>query len=689
MYNSIQLSTESFDGLKLLESFDDHGYSIDDINDDEKFSAILFSEAVFASGKETVKPLLDYIQKIKDELDNQIQAQEIGHIEKRDGKDVKVVKEFDPTKFWKNQLFKELENEISKIFGFRYVSINPYIEKYLSEEKVFESKIMNCEVYKSDRFPIDGLVTDKGFYDSTKSMVMNIYISLGLLKDLTAAEILAVFLHEFGHSIDPALTTIQYTEVNILSKYLTDRKTSLSKEEKKFLNKRKFNIFTYMANIANNIKFNIFDIFFGNKRTDKRLEKIRQMVENDKDKFNRQSNIEAFADNFARMYGYASPLMSGLKKCDKSMDDRLRSRFKREKARQKAILSMTEETLKDVHKTNLHRIHALVKEYKNDLKDPNISNEVKSQLREDMKELEIILNSYMNDFDEFQNTVNKVIHEELSKIDGYKEDNTITESAEENSNENEDDIEKSDNSESKEFVPIFGIVKEYSLKKIRNDGTMKDKSELSSVKFHRIIKFLTRGDHHSHALVSFDSSLTKMYSYEDDGFVIDNIMTKESWMGTETIYLCVMFVNKEDRDRMKKFIDNLSEHAAETKYASANLLKAYVGKPYKADKRFVCSSFTGYIMSCANPKNLHRDWSRLRPEDITILPRAFYIMNVKDRDDFVNHKNEIDKIVNDIYEDHYDEIVDYNNQLPKIMLKDRIDQLKFSDKIWDWIIDRL
>ena len=687
MYNSIQLSTESFDGLKLLESFDDHGYSIDDINDDEKFSAILFSEAVFASGKETVKPLLDYIQKIKDELDNQIQAQEIGQIEKRDGKDVKIVKEFDPTKFWKNQLFKELENEISKIFGFRYVSINPYIEKYLSEEKVFESKIMNCEVYKSDRFPIDGLVTDKGFYDSTKSMVMNIYISLGLLKDLTAAEILAVFLHEFGHSIDPALTTIQYTEVNILSKYLTDRKTSLSKEEKKFLNKRKFNIFTYMANIANNIKFNIFDIFFGNKRTDKRLEKIRQMVENDKDKFNRQSNIEAFADNFARMYGYGSPLMSGLKKCDKSMDDKLRSRFKREKARQKAILSMTEETLKDVHKTNLHRIHALVKEYKNDLKDPNISNEVKSQLREDMKELEIILNSYMNDFDEFQNTVNKVIHEELSKIDGYKEDNTITESAEENSNE--DDIEKSDNSESKEFVPIFGIVKEYSLKKIRNDGTMKDKSELSSVKFHRIIKFLTRGDHYSHALVSFDSSLTKMYSYEDDGFVIDNIMTKESWMGTETIYLCVMFVNKEDRDRMKKFIDNLSEHAAETKYASANLLKAYVGKPYKADKRFVCSSFTGYIMSCANPKNLHRDWSRLRPEDITILPRAFYIMNVKDRDDFVNHKNEIDKIVNDIYEDHYDEIVDYNNQLPKIMLKDRVDQLKFSDKIWDWIIDRL
>ena len=54
---------------------------------------------------------------------------------------------------------------------------------------------MNAFVYHSDRYPIDGLVTDKGFYDKTHSLVMDIRISLGLVKELTAEEIVAVLLH--------------------------------------------------------------------------------------------------------------------------------------------------------------------------------------------------------------------------------------------------------------------------------------------------------------------------------------------------------------------------------------------------------------------------------------------------------------------------------------------------------------
>lgn len=258
-----------------------------------------------------------------------------------------------------------------------------------------------------------------------------------------------------------------------------------------------------------------------------------------------------------------------------------------------------------------------------------------------------------------------------------------------NNNDQEDGKEANESKKKKDFVPIYGIIKQYSLSTLRNDGIQKDPGELSSVKFHKIIKKLTRGDNYSHALVSFDDSLTNMYSYEDEGFVVDNIMTKASWMGTSSIYICVMFVNREDRDRMKKFVKDLKEHQSESRYASANLLKAYVGTPYKIDKRFVCSSFTGYIMSCSNPKNLHRDYSRLRPEDITILPRSFYVMNVKDREDFIKHKDEIKKKVDAIFKEYHDEIDDYNNQLPKLMLQDRVDKLKTLDKIFDWIIDRM
>lgn len=257
--------------------------------------------------------------------------------------------------------------------------------------------------------------------------------------------------------------------------------------------------------------------------------------------------------------------------------------------------------------------------------------------------------------------------------------NTISESVDEN-----EESGKKNN-----FVPIFGIVKSYSSDSVRNDGTIKSAGELASVKFDKVIHMLTRGDNYSHALVSFDDSLTNMYSYEDEGFVVDNIMEKESWMGTKSIYICVMFVNKEDRDRMKKYVKDLKKNQHQSRYASSNLLKAYVGTPKKVDKRFVCSSFTGYIMSCSNPKNLHRDFSRLRPEDITILPRAFYVMNVKDREDFKAKRSEIKSKVRSIYKEYHDEIDDYNNHLPKILLKNRCDELKTIDKIFDWIIDRM
>src|SRR5699024_6241895 len=90
-------------------------------------------------------------------------------------------------------------------------------------------------VWHSDRFPIQGLVTDKGFYDKSKSIRMNVYITLGIIKALTPEEITAALMHEFGHSIDPATVNISYVETNALAKYLTDRKGAINKQESKAL----------------------------------------------------------------------------------------------------------------------------------------------------------------------------------------------------------------------------------------------------------------------------------------------------------------------------------------------------------------------------------------------------------------------------------------------------------------------
>ncbi|MCM1230763.1 MAG: transglutaminase-like domain-containing protein [Ruminococcus flavefaciens] len=251
------------------------------------------------------------------------------------------------------------------------------------------------------------------------------------------------------------------------------------------------------------------------------------------------------------------------------------------------------------------------------------------------------------------------------------------------------EIKEIDKKHSEKLVPIYGIIKSYSHKKLRNDGSEKTQSELNSIGFDKIIHKLTRGDNYSHALVSFDDTLTQMYSFEDEGFVEDNIETVLSWMGTKSIYICVMFVRESEKKQMEAFVKKLKEHQGETRYASVNLLKAFVGKPIKNDKRFVCSSFTGFILSCSNPKNLHRDYSRLRPEDITVLPRAFYLMNVKDAADFKARHSELKKKVADIFDEYKEEIDDYNNQLPKLLLKDRVDKLKTLDKILDWIIYRM
>lgn len=137
------------------------------------------------------------------------------------------------------------------------------------------------------------------------------------------------------------------------------------------------------------------------------------MVRNDKSVFRRQEYSEAFADNFARMYGYGPQLMSGLHKMQLSNETYRNSRIKKEKARQAAIMQFTQALLKDVHKTDIHRVRALIKEYNDDINDPNTPPAVKKQLKEDLEELEKVLDQYLNNFSDFQNRVNRAINEEL------------------------------------------------------------------------------------------------------------------------------------------------------------------------------------------------------------------------------------------------------------------------------------
>lgn len=217
MYKPIQLSDHRKIKLdSILESTSlnifNEEISIDDQN--------IFQEAVFTNGKEKLAPILEKVVLIKNELETKIQEQTNNNVQ------------FNPIEYWRSPNMRALEDAIKNLFGVRFVSIESFNEKYVSDKDLFESERLSCYVYSSDRYPIDGIVTDNGFYDQSHSIVMNIHVSLGLIHLLTPEEILAVFLHEIGHNIDPALMTIKYAETNILSKYLTDRNEELNECEK-------------------------------------------------------------------------------------------------------------------------------------------------------------------------------------------------------------------------------------------------------------------------------------------------------------------------------------------------------------------------------------------------------------------------------------------------------------------------
>lgn len=407
MYQPIKLSPKS--EVAIMESF-----SLDPIDGNTQKN--IFIEAVFKDGKNMLKPIEEQFQVIKDLLDQAISKNQTN-------KDSK----FDPEKFIKNLAWKELEDRMSKIFGFRNVEIHHWNEQYVSSSKDFETMELNCYTYPTWRYPIDGLVTDKGFYDSTKSINTQIAYSLGIIKELSAAELTAIFLHELGHNLDPALVDISYTETNILSKYLTDREGSISNQEKKIIEKSKGGKLGFLAEIIVvlygglaimmiiGLIMDFINYLTFNK--EKAIAKIKEALKGDKDTFTRQTNQEAFADNFARMYGYGPQLISAFGKLKGYYDKQLDSRYGKEKARQRIVAEIIVWSLKGVHKTDMHRAHNLIREYEADLRDPKIPAKVKEAIKQDLDELNKVIDEYLHSSDDFSNQLNKIILEELKKGD--------------------------------------------------------------------------------------------------------------------------------------------------------------------------------------------------------------------------------------------------------------------------------
>jgi hypothetical protein len=144
-----------------------------------------------------------------------------------------------------------------------------------------------------------------------------------------------------------------------------------------------------------------------------KLNRIKKLLDNAKE-FNKKDNTEAYADNIARMYGYGAALMKGLKKiCGQNEEIYFHSYKEKSKRREKAVLNMYIDALKDVHGTDVQRIMSLIKEYDADLKDDSIPDSAKKWIKTDKEQMEALLDEYVNNKDRLKATVNKMIKEAM------------------------------------------------------------------------------------------------------------------------------------------------------------------------------------------------------------------------------------------------------------------------------------
>lgn len=401
---------------------------------------ILYQEAVFINGRGRIDPILQAVRACKDELMARIQDQNSA-VDQINGwyrtprgeprGDRPKRNDFDPESYWKHQVWKDLEDRLCEVFGFRNAQIIPYIEKFNSKSKTFESNELNAFVYQTNRFPIEALITDEGLYDKSRSLTIDMRISLGLMMKLSPEEIVGIMLHEIGHGIDPALVDIKFLETNVLSKYITDRKGIINAAEKRATKRGFYYILifllipyipSFIAWLGDRFKRLImgkkkYEEWKAQKLYNQLMDNIQTVLNSDQRQFNRQSYTEAFADNFARMYGYGAEFAKALQKLDAAYDKEINSHIKMEDDRRRYIAGMIIDSLNDAHKTSIHRIKALIREYDDDINDPNVPDVVKQHLRDDKEELVQVLDKYLNHRDSFQAAINNMIYEELNRID--------------------------------------------------------------------------------------------------------------------------------------------------------------------------------------------------------------------------------------------------------------------------------
>ena len=415
----------------------------------------IIQEAVFKKGKEKLKSIDQAWVPIKKRLSEMI------------GKQGKSFKTKD---FYKDNCWKDLEDTVHKVFGFRYLEIMPFMENPHEHDKTKMFVYVNAGTAAENRFVIDGLVTDDGFYDSTHSLVAMMVVGIPLLQLLEPEELTAIFLHEIGHNIDPALIDIKYKTINDYSKYICDTDKDKAKKEAEqakapfdlgFDNEASLSWTGFFSGLVwvcfNIMKTNSIGFLIGqaitigliikecvrcffdlgnlkfhnpfNRNVDEVAKQLANKTKENIKKFgmfSKYNSTEAFADNLPRMYGYANHMYAAFHKIEQKLNDEglkqiygkdVLKRSDIEKVRAQFFAVVVSNSIKDVHKTEIHRYYSTLKEYYKELNDKNIPPQIKKEIKYDLEQVMKVGEKYFKSPDTVRNKIYTNIFNAIKESD--------------------------------------------------------------------------------------------------------------------------------------------------------------------------------------------------------------------------------------------------------------------------------
>lgn len=175
--------------------------------------------------------------------------------------------------------------------------------------------------------------------------------------------------------------------------------------------------------------------------------------------------------------------------------------------------------------------------------------------------------------------------------------------------------------------------------------------------FGNVVKFFTNAPY-SHALIGFDSSMSKMYSFATRdghtmvplGFSEENISTYAKKNSRSKYALYVKLVDTKDYKLMKSKLASFTSNKTDFRYDVGGAVKAFMGKHNANEKRYFCSGFVAYILNSGQSKVTEKDYDLTKPMDLTEV-KNIHLVDMGLCKDF--NQAYVEKKTKQIFEKHY------------------------------------